>query len=547
MLSFSKCGLLVITYLLSSLSLQSAAVVYSPAAQDDEITNLPGTEGLEVQFKQFSGYIDVEAIERKHTEENGERRHFLSLLEGKNNEAIQSMNLNDTVPSWAKNYVSEMIESKMEDGDSYTKPTSKFMHYWFVEAETNPETAPIVLWTNGGPGCSGLLGFLTEQGSFRPQPDGNLALNPYAWNKIANMVFIEQPVGVGFSYATDENGDIIKKVKSDDVSSAKDNYYFLVGFLERYSAFKGNEVYITSESYGGHYMPTLTATILYMQEGNDNAFNFKGFMVGNPFTSFINNNKAMFDTYWGKQLVPIWTYNEWKKVCAESWIENPAALDACLVIEGKMSKEMGGLNPYALDYPTCISNGKDAQILSFIKHVVPSSHKDIYQNIFGVNAIDIEGYDPCVDNYAVKYLNRPEVKQALHVKESIVWSECSAALNYKMTDEFIPMEPLYEYFIKTNDVNKLKMLVYSGDDDAVCALSGTQEWFFNLNVNFKKGGKKWETWNEKKSGQIAGYVTQMEGDLTLITVHSAGHEVPTYQPEAALQALGSYLDGTWFN
>jgi len=63
----------------------------------------------------------------------------------------------------------------------------------------------------------------------------------------------------------------------------------------------------------------------------------------------------------------------------------------------------------------------------------------------------------------------------------------------------------------------------------------------------KKVGKKWETWNEKKSGQIAGYVTQMEGDLTLITVHSAGHEVPTYQPEAALQALGSYLDGTWFN
>ena len=550
-LSFPLSSIFFVAYIFSLISLNTAEVLYSPSAQDDEITNLPGTEGLTIPFKQFSGYIDIAAVERKHTLEKGERSHFLNFFQGKDKEVIKSINLNETVPFWAENYVSEMMMKENKEGDNDVTLTSKYMHYWFVEAETNPETAPIVLWTNGGPGCSGLLGFLTEQGSFRPQPDGDLALNPYAWNKIANMVFIEQPIGVGFSYATDEKGEIVEKLKSDDVNSAKDNYYFILGFLERFSSFKENEVYITSESYGGHYMPTLTATILYMQQGmssnNESKFNFKGFMVGNPFTSFINNNKAMFDTYWGKQLIPIWTYKEWKEACSQSWIENPAALDRCLELEGKMSKEMGGLNPYALDYPTCISNGQEAQIVSFIKHVVPSSHQDIYQNIFGVNAIDIEGYDPCVDNYAVKYLNRPEVKKALHVEESITWSECSRALNYKMTDEFIPMEPLYEYFLKTNDVNKLKMLVYSGDDDAVCALSGTQEWFFNLNINFKRGGKKWETWKEKTSGQIAGYVTQMEKDLTLITVHSAGHEVPTYQPEAALQALAFYLDGTWFN
>ena len=212
-----------------------------------------------------------------------------------------------------------------------------------------------------------------------------------------------------------------------------------------------------------------------------------------------------------------------------------------------MSKEMGGLNPYALDYPTCISNGKQAELISFIKHVVPSSHKEVYNNLFGVGAIDIDGYDPCVDNYAVKYLNQADVKKALHIEESIVWTECSRSLNYQLLDEFIPMEPLYEYFLQTNDVHKLKMLVYSGDDDAVCATIGTQEWFFNLHVDFKKGGKKWETWTETSSGQIAGYVTQMEKDLTLITVHSAGHEVPTYQPEAGLQAFRSYLDGSWFN
>ena len=79
--------------------------------------------------------------------------------------------------------------------------TKKYIHYWFVEAETNSESAPLVFWTNGGPGCSGLIGFMTEQGPFRPDSQGNLNQNIYAWNKIANMVFLEQPVGVGFSYS----------------------------------------------------------------------------------------------------------------------------------------------------------------------------------------------------------------------------------------------------------------------------------------------------------------------------------------------------------
>ena len=65
--------------------------------------------------------------------------------------------------------------------------------YWFAECDgCDAATAPVALWTNGGPGCSGLLGFMTEQGPFRPQADGSLAANPYAWNKVANYLFIEQ-------------------------------------------------------------------------------------------------------------------------------------------------------------------------------------------------------------------------------------------------------------------------------------------------------------------------------------------------------------------
>ena len=68
--------------------------------------------------------------------------------------------------------------------------------FWLVESQRAPATDPLLLWTNGGPGCSGLTGFMTEQGPFRPTANGSLELNPYAWNLEASVVFIEQPVGV---------------------------------------------------------------------------------------------------------------------------------------------------------------------------------------------------------------------------------------------------------------------------------------------------------------------------------------------------------------
>lgn len=123
--------------------------------------------------------------------------------------------------------------------------------YWFVEAQKDPDNAPLILWTNGGPGCSGLAGFFTENGPFRVGYDGtNLLHNHYAWNKVANMIFVEQPAGVGFSPAGENP-------KYSDENSANDNRHFIMKFYERYPALKTHDFYLSSESYGGHYLPTL--------------------------------------------------------------------------------------------------------------------------------------------------------------------------------------------------------------------------------------------------------------------------------------------------
>lgn len=126
------------------------------------------------------------------------------------------------------------------------------LFYWFVESTNNPASDPLVFWTNGGPGCSGLLGFLTEHGPFRPTSDGqSLVTNPYSWNQYANIIYIEAPAGVGFSYS-DNPADYFLV---NDTRTATDNYAAILAFMVKYPQYNTSDFYVTGESYGGHYVP----------------------------------------------------------------------------------------------------------------------------------------------------------------------------------------------------------------------------------------------------------------------------------------------------
>ena len=77
----------------------------------------------------------------------------------------------------------------------------KQIHYMFVTSQSNPTTDPVILWLNGGPGCSSLIGFFKEIGPVISEDKNasKLEVNPYNWNKRANIIFFESPAGVGFS------------------------------------------------------------------------------------------------------------------------------------------------------------------------------------------------------------------------------------------------------------------------------------------------------------------------------------------------------------
>jgi carboxypeptidase C (cathepsin A) len=177
---------------------------------------------------------------------------------------------------------------------------SKSIHYYYVESERSPESDSIVFWTNGGPGCSGLLGLFVELGPWRPQSDGSLVRNPHSWTSLASIVFLEQPAGVGFSTTTDPS-----ELETNDYNAARDNVATIREFFKRHPERANNKMYLASESYGGHYIPQLTVALLADAELSKN---FDGFLIGNPYTSYASGDLAMAQTLWGLQLVqyPLW-------------------------------------------------------------------------------------------------------------------------------------------------------------------------------------------------------------------------------------------------
>ena len=233
---------------------------------------------------------------------------------------------------------------------------------------------PLVMWTNGGPGCSGLMGLFTEHGAFRPTEDLTLEPFSYAWNKVANMLYIESPTGVGFSY-----GDAGEDYLAGDMSTAKDNFTLLQSFFERFPGLQNNDLYLSGESYSGHYIPTL-AHLIVDAEGDDDttavgrrvAEQLRGVVVGNPYTDPIENAHGMFTAWFGHAMVPAPMYQKWFTTCGshtdmryytdacwnatmggnETFDDEPARVQCCELADA-MWELVGDIDPYGLDYDVC--------------------------------------------------------------------------------------------------------------------------------------------------------------------------------------------------
>ncbi|KAJ9552438.1 hypothetical protein OSB04_016483 [Centaurea solstitialis] len=424
------------------------------------------------------------------------------------------------------------------------------LFYYFVESPTDSSTKPLVLWLNGGPGCSSMIGAMTELGPFRINSDGKtLFRNNYSWNNLANILFLESPAGVGFSYSnTTSDYD-----NAGDKNTAADAYIFIVNWLERFPQYKTRDFYITGESYAGHYVPQLAYTILRNNKNtNQTTIKMKGIAIGNAWIDDETCAKGRYDHWWTHAINSDATHDAVFKYCN---FVNDSSTGMCNQSMTKAFNETGNIDIYNIYAPICLN-------------------PDL-RNASGTGSIDV--FDPCWKYIIVSYLNDSAVQKAFHVKPTS-WDFCSDVLT-RWNDSPDTILPIIKYLIANGQrlwvyrqAHKSKFTfqkceieasitdfalmllepldnligvveIYKqydrvcGDTDAVVPVTSSRYSINALNLPIETS---WRPWYLNK--EVGGYLEAYKG-LLLITVRGAGHTVPSYQPQRALTLFSSFLGG----
>ncbi|XP_044463150.1 serine carboxypeptidase 24-like [Mangifera indica] len=393
------------------------------------------------------------------------------------------------------------------------------LFYWLTEATTTPEKKPLVLWLNGGPGCSSVAyGASEEIGPFRINRTGSsLYLNKYPWNKEANILFLESPAGVGFSYSNTSSN--LKD--SGDKRTAQDALIFLIRWLSRFPQYKYREFYIAGESYAGHYVPQLGKKIIeYNKSFSRPIINLKGFIVGNAVTDNYYDSVGTVTFWWTHSMISDQTYKSILKYC--NFTAEKSSKECDDAVYYAMNHEFGKIDQYSIYTPFCIQLRNETTKTLRLKNTLLRRR--------------VSGYDPCTENYAEKYYNRPDVQKTLHANVTGIpykWTACSDVLINNWNDSEVSMLPTYKELIKAG----LRIWVFSGDTDSVVPVTATRFSLSHLNLPIKTPWYPWYSGN-----QVGGWTEVYQG-LTFATVRGAGHEVPLFQPKRAYILFKSFLAG----
>ncbi|XP_005085045.1 lysosomal protective protein [Mesocricetus auratus] len=418
---------------------------------------------------------------------------------------------------------------------------NKHFHYWFVESQKDPKNSPVVLWLNGGPGCSSLDGLLTEHGPFLIQPDGiTLKYNPYSWNLIANMLYIESPAGVGFSYSDD------KTYVTNDTEVAQNNYEALKDFFRLFPEYKDNKLFLTGESYAGIYIPTLA--VLVMQ---DPSMNLQGLAVGNGLSSYEQNDNSLvyFAYYHGLLGNRLWTLLQ-THCCSQNKCnfydnKDPECINSLQEVSRIVSNS--GLNIYNL-YAPCAGGVpgtdryEDTVVIQDFGNIFTRLplKRPFHQALLLRSGNKVRMDPPCTNTTAPStYLNNPYVRKALHIPEKLPrWDMCNLVVNLQYRRLYQSMNSQY---LKLLSSQKYQILLYNGDVDMACNFMG-DEWFVDsLNQKMEVQRRPWLVNYGESGEQVAGFVKEFS-HITFITLKGAGHMVPTDKPRAAFTMFSRFLN-----
>ncbi|KAK7400759.1 hypothetical protein VNO78_12064 [Psophocarpus tetragonolobus] len=370
---------------------------------------------------------------------------------------------------------------------SPTSTSSIFYAFYEAQNSTLPlSQTPLLIWLQGGPGCSSMIGNLFELGPWRVTKSLTLQPNPGAWNRIFGLLFLDNPIGTGFSVASTP-----EEIPKDQNTVAKHLFSAITRFIQLDPVFKHRPIYITGESYAGKYVPAIGYYIL-QKNANLKAserVNLVGVAIGDGLT----DPETQVATH---------------------------ALNAYYVgfINERQKNELEKAQLEAVRL-TQMGNWSEATEARF-------ELLNMLQNMTGLATLyDYTKKAPYEDHLVEQFLNIAEVKKALGINELFVYKKCSDVVMAALHDDLMKsVKYMVEYLVR-----KSRVLLYQGQCDLRIGVMQVEAWVKTMKwegiVEYLSAERK--IW--KVNEELAGYVQNWK-TLTNVVVLGAGHLLPADQP-----------------
>jgi len=393
--------------------------------------------------------------------------------------------------------------------------------FWLAEARGDvPRPVPLVIWLNGGPGCSSMTGLLTENGPCsvaggNASSGWQLQRNPWSWNSEAHVLWIDQPAGVGFSVGSIHH--------ADETAVAEHMLAFLRNFYAHFPKFIKMPLFVFGESYAGHYIPAIAARLVFA-ESELPYIHLAGIGMGNAAVDPVRQ-----------------------------WTSMPEM--ACTGGEG------GSLRPglfsesecksFQQAIPGCVAamdSCKHGSKADCFGAQMACSAPFLAARKLGLNTYDLR--KPCpagdlicsgpADHRTELFLKDANVQQALGVFHTQNWQMCNlegAGFNFIASGDYYTGSDEHVKFLLANSV---PVLVYNGDCDLAVNWLGDKAWAETLDWPHQEAWLLAPDDDFIVDGRVVGQERSSHG-LTFVQVYNAGHMVPQDQPRVALALLQRFV------
>lgn len=392
--------------------------------------------------------------------------------------------------------------------ESNTDKEDNQMFYWHIQAENNPETAPLLIWMAGGPGCAGSFSLFYHTGPFfvknfkydrktgKYSGDKEAVISPTSWNKNYNLLLPDNPIGTGFSTVKD------KKYFPIDKEQATEQFkVFFLNFLGKHPEYKKRPLIFTGGSFGGHWAPYFASGL---QSLNNPDINIQGLVLMSGFYSA----KESYETYPSFSM----KNKEYTKLTPEIQKEAQKLTDLCAHLAGT--------------YP---------EVPIFAQStfgICENSAKMCHSNVKNFDIYDMKHDHP--GNWSFSdFLNYPEVQQYLGVKKNY-FNACESWVDeaFRPGDYWVDSRPIVEEFLAQG----LKVLMVSGANDWLLNLQYAEQQISSLRWSGSK------LWKETEKKPFEGGTKKEVFNLRYYLVDDASHVPPNSQPEVCFRIMNDYFD-----